>query len=124
MNGTVMIVDDEPMIRNLVASALTVSGCNVVKAGSPGDAIGMMDQHPELDLLVTDLMMPEIGGCELAARMRKKQPSLKVLFISGFAPVNVVTDLSQGTEFLQKPFRVKDLTERVGRMLTSTAAMP
>jgi two-component system cell cycle sensor histidine kinase/response regulator CckA len=117
MNGTVMVVDDEPMIRRLVARALTVSGCNVVDAESPVHAIGMMDSHPELDLLVTDVMMPEIGGRELAERMRKQMPGLKVLFISGFAPGDVMTDPAQGTDFLQKPFRVKELTERVGRML-------
>jgi CheY-like chemotaxis protein len=112
-----MVVDDEPMIRKLVASALKVSGCCVVDVESPVHAIGMMDSHPELDLLVTDVMMPEIGGCELAERMRKLRPGLKVLFISGFAPGDVVTDPAQGTDFLQKPFRVRELTERVARML-------
>ncbi len=109
-----MVVDDEPMIRKMVASALSISGYRVVDAESPEQAIRMMDSHPSLELLVTDVVMPEVGGCELAERMRLKQPRLKVLFMSGFAPA-----LEQGTEFLQKPFRINDLLDRVRHMLAA-----
>jgi CheY-like chemotaxis protein len=117
MTGTVMVVDDEPMIRKLVATALSTSGCAVLDAETPQHAIGMMDAHPELDLLVTDIMMPGIGGCELAERMRQSRPGLKVLFISGFAPPSMKTSLGEGTDFLQKPFRMNELKECVSRML-------
>jgi two-component system cell cycle sensor histidine kinase/response regulator CckA len=113
----VMVVDDEPMIRRMIASALTTSGYRVVDAETPEQAIRMMDAHPALDLLVTDVVMPEVDGCELAERMRLKQPRLKVLFISGFEPENGRKKLEQGSDFLQKPFRINDLLDRVGRML-------
>jgi len=114
-----MVVDDEPMIRKLVVSALSTSGYRVVDAETPEEAIRMMDSHPSLDLLVTDVVMPEVGGPELAERMRLKQPLLKVLFMSGFAPANVRSALAQGADFLQKPFRIADLLDRVGRILNA-----
>jgi CheY-like chemotaxis protein len=112
-----MVVDDEPMIRRLVASALSSCGYRVVDAATPQQAIGMMDSHPALELLVTDVVMPEVGGCELAERMRLKRPELKVLFMSGFEPGGVKVSVSNGTGFLQKPFRVTDLVARVKQML-------
>jgi DNA-binding response OmpR family regulator len=112
----VMVVDDEPMIRKLVASALTTSGYRVIDAETPEHAIRLFNDNPALQLLVTDIVMPGIGGCELAARLRQKRPELKVLFMSGFAPGGMRTDPEQG-EFLQKPFHLRDLIERVRRML-------
>jgi two-component system cell cycle sensor histidine kinase/response regulator CckA len=116
-NSVVMVVDDEPMIRRLVASALSTSGYRVVDAETPEQAIRMMDSHPSLDLLVTDVVMPEVGGPELVERMRLRQPRLKVLFMSGFEPTNLKSRLAHGAEFLPKPFRITDLLDRVGRML-------
>lgn len=112
-----MVVDDEPMIRKLVAGALSMSGCSVLDPETPSEAMSLAEQHPELDLLVTDIVMPEIDGCELAERIRARLPDLKVLFISGFAPPGTKTSLGDGTDFLQKPFRMHQLTERVRQML-------
>jgi len=116
----VMVVDDEPMIRRLVASALTTRGYEVVDAESPAQAIRLMDSHPApLDLLVTDIVMPEIDGCELAAEMRRKRPGLKVLFMSGYAPPDTENCADARSDFLQKPFRLPDLVDRVTRMLAA-----
>lgn len=112
-----MVVDDEPMIRKLVASALTNSGYRVLDAETAQQAMGMMESHPCLELLVTDVVMPDVGGRELAERMRLKKPGLKVLFISGFEPAAVKVAASHGTGFLQKPFRVTDLVARVKQLL-------
>jgi two-component system cell cycle sensor histidine kinase/response regulator CckA len=117
-DSMVMVVDDEPMIRKMVAAALATSGYRVVDAETPQQAIRMMDSHPALDLLVTDIVMPEVDGHELAERMRLKQPALKVLFMSGFEPENGPRQLAQGSDFLQKPFRITDLLDRVKQMLT------
>ncbi len=115
----VMVVDDEPMIRKMVASALSTSGYRVVDAESPEQAIRMMDSHPSLELLVTDITMPDVGGCELAARMRLKKPRLKVLFMSGFAPGVGKNVLAQEADFLQKPFRITELIDRVRQLLAA-----
>ncbi len=115
---TVMVVDDEPMIRKMVSSALKTSGYVVVDADSPQQAIGMMESHPALDLLVTDVVMPDVNGCELAERMRLKRPELKVLFMSGYEPEAAQAGAAgSGVGFLQKPFRVSDLIARVQQML-------
>jgi CheY-like chemotaxis protein len=114
----VMVVDDEPMIRRLVASALTNNGYEVVDAESPAHAIRLMDSHPApLDLLVTDIVMPELDGCELAAEMRRKRPGLKVIFMSGYAPPDIKDCVDSASDFLQKPFRLAELVDRVRKML-------
>jgi DNA-binding response OmpR family regulator len=116
MSSTVMVVDDEPMIRKLVTSALSTSGYKVVDAETPQQAMKMMDSHPGLDLLLTDVVMPEVGGWELAEQMRQKRPELKVLFMSGFEPVADRTS-PENTSFLQKPFRITELLDRVRQLL-------
>ena len=111
-----MVVDDEPMIRKLVASALSTSGYKVVDAATPQQAMKMMDSHPGLDLLLTDVIMPEVGGWELAEQMRRRKPGLKVLFMSGFEPTAGRTS-QENTSFLQKPFRITELLDRVRQLL-------
>ena len=118
MSGTVMVVDDEPMIRILVSAALSRSGYKVIVAESPTRAIAILDSLPELELLVTDVVMPEISGCELALLMRQQRPGLKVLFMSGYVAADKLPCLDQNTDFLGKPFVIQELTERVTRMLT------
>jgi DNA-binding NtrC family response regulator len=112
-----MVVDDEPMIRKLVASALSTSGYRVVDAETPEQAMEMMDAHPGLDLLLTDVVMPEVGGCELAEEMRRRRPGLKVLFMSGFEPVSMRSGPAKDTGFLQKPFRITELLDGVRQLL-------
>jgi two-component system cell cycle sensor histidine kinase/response regulator CckA len=105
------------MIRLLVASALAGSGYEVFNAESPAQAMMTLDSLPAPELLVTDVVMPEIDGCELAARMRQKRPDLKVLFMSGFIDAQALPDLDQSTDFLGKPFDVGELIARVKRIL-------
>jgi two-component system cell cycle sensor histidine kinase/response regulator CckA len=101
----------------MVTSVLKTSGYQGVDPETPAHAISLFDAHPALDLLVTDVVMPEPGGCELAARMRQKQPGLKVLFMSGYAPNGIPGSLESGPSFLQKPFLLTELIACVKRML-------
>lgn len=113
----VLVVDDEPLVRRLVATVLSTFGYHVVDVETPEHAIRVFDSQPSLELLVTDVLMPEIGGCELAERLRQKQPGLKVLFMSGYSPLEVETTAENSTRFLQKPFLPTDLMDCVRQLL-------
>jgi CheY-like chemotaxis protein len=95
-------------------------GYVVLTAATPGDAIHLFDTHPgPVHLLVTDVVMPEMNGRELAARLRALRPDLKTLFVSGYsasalAPRGV---LDEGVHFLQKPFSLEDLAASVREAL-------
>jgi len=109
-----MVVDDESMIRQFVATVLEGSGYRVSDADSPARALQILESAPDLDLLVTDVVMPDGSGCDLADRMRERRPQLPVLFISGYEVDGV--RLQSSDSFLQKPFRAPDLLERVRLM--------
>jgi CheY-like chemotaxis protein len=115
----VMVVDDEPMVRQLVTSVLASSGYRVFDAESPAQALRLLDAHPDLDLVVTDVVMPGGNGWDLADAMRCRKPGLPVLFISGYEPPEGRT--VPKASFLQKPFRIQDLLDRVRTMLDFTA---
>lgn len=113
----VLIVDDEPMIRQVVRLALSTSGYRVLDAETSDAALQALSDNPDLDLLVTDIVMPDGNGCDLALRMRERNPRLPVLFISGYEPERLTDVPSSG--FLQKPFRIPELLDRVRRMLAA-----
>ncbi len=115
----VMVVDDEPMVRHFVMSVLVSSGYQVVDAESPAQALCVLDANPDLDLVVTDVVMPGGSGWDLADAMRSRKPDLPVLFMSGYDPPDSRT--FPEASFLQKPFRIQDLLERIQTMLRSTS---
>jgi two-component system cell cycle sensor histidine kinase/response regulator CckA len=83
---TIMVVEDEPSLRSLVADMLKLNGYAVIVAESAPAALDLIEhEHPEIDLLLTDLIMPQLGGRELAARATAAMPMLRVLFMSGYA---------------------------------------
>ncbi len=115
----VMVVDDELMVRQFVMSVLASSGYHVFDAESAAQAFRLLDANPDVDLLVTDVVMPDGNGWDLADLMRTRKPDLRVLFISGYEPPdgrNVPK-----ASFLQKPFRIPELLERVRTMLEPTS---
>jgi CheY-like chemotaxis protein len=110
-----MVVDDEPMIREFVSAALITSGYEVSDAGSGAQALMLLDENPDFDLLVTDILMPDCNGCDLAEQMRQKKPDLRVLFMSGYDPP-ASREIPSGS-FVHKPFRIPEFLERVRLML-------
>jgi CheY-like chemotaxis protein len=114
----VMVVDDEPMIRRFVSSVLRGSGYDVVDAETPEQAATIMEGNPHFDLLVTDVVMPNVNGCELASRVMVTQPTLRVLFMSGYDASGACLSNVPGSCFLRKPFRVPELLERVREVLS------
>jgi two-component system, cell cycle sensor histidine kinase and response regulator CckA len=117
---TVLVVEDEDVIRSLVDQVLRSEGYEVVLASDGAEAMELAGST-RVDVLLTDLTMPGIGGHELAARLRADRPELKVMFMSGYADGAEFSTsaLPPRTAFLEKPFTFTLLTERVRELVRS-----
>jgi two-component system cell cycle sensor histidine kinase/response regulator CckA len=118
--GTILVVEDDEAVRKLVSKILREAGYRVLIAALPSEAVSLANWEPSIDLLVTDVVMPEIDGHELAQRLLAQRPDLRVLYISGYTPevVRGKGVLTQQESFLQKPFTAAALTQAV-RELTA-----
>jgi len=116
---TVMVVDDEPSVLRIVRRILEPVGYRVTEAKDGAEACAIVERTGPLDLLISDFMMPELTGAEVARRFRLKQPDLKVLFVTGFADglFNERQALWDGEAFLEKPFNQDGLLEAVSLLL-------
>ncbi|MCX5654156.1 MAG: MEDS domain-containing protein [Planctomycetota bacterium] len=117
---TILLVEDDDAVRTLVTRVLGKGGYKVLPAASPREAIATSEEHPgTFDLLITDLVMPEMDGSELARQLRGRRPDMKVLFISGYTKDAVVQRgvLDSGVSLLTKPFGLDALTETVRSIL-------
>lgn len=115
----VLVVDDEPSVREFSRHALTELGYRVLEADGAEAALRLLEAHPEVTLLFTDVVMPEINGRQLADRARERRPDLKVLFTTGYTRNAVVHNgvLDPGVHLIGKPFTVEDLAQRVRAVL-------
>jgi signal transduction histidine kinase/CheY-like chemotaxis protein len=115
---TILLVEDEDVVRKLVQKSLESCGYRVIAAGTPGEALDAAAAH-EFDLLVTDVVMPEMNGHELAQRLERGRPGLRVLYTSGYASHVLHEDgvLLEATSFLQKPFALEALARKVREVL-------
>jgi two-component system, cell cycle sensor histidine kinase and response regulator CckA len=113
---TVLVVEDEPIVRKLVVSVLRESGYHVLEAENGDTALMVADQHQRaIDLVVTDVVMPGTNGEVVARQLSSRYPHTKILFVSGvFAEPD---GLSPGVAFLEKPFTPASLTQKVRRLL-------
>ena len=117
---TVLVVEDEPAVRHLVALALERSGYHVIAAADGERAVALFDGHEgAIDLLVTDLRMPQMDGAELVRLLRARSPGLKVLCVSGYPGAG--TDLTITEHYLGKPFSKADLLQKIRDVLDSPA---
>ena len=117
----VLVVEDEAGVRNLSVDALRELGYTVIHADSPAEALRMIDGHPKIHLLFTDIIMPEMNGRQLADRAVAKRPDLKVLYTTGYTRNAVVHNgvLDPGVAFLPKPFTIDQLAMKVRQALDS-----
>jgi CheY-like chemotaxis protein len=115
----VLLVDDEDAVRMLARRILERNGYVVFDAGGARDALDIVAKlHNDIDLLVSDIRMPEINGPELADLIREDNPELPILFISGFSDGKLQRDgLGRGMAFLQKPFTESSLMDAVRNSL-------
>lgn len=117
---TVLLVEDEPALRDLIRIALTGNGFTVLDAGSPADALALSRTHTApLHLLITDIIMPGMDGPSLAKQVLKERPEIKVLYMSGYATNFIMHDgiVDPGTNFLEKPFHPGTLLAKVREVL-------
>ena len=120
-SGTVLVVEDEGELRDLAAEVLGLAGYTVLSAGGPSDALEIARRHAgPIHLLLTDVVMPEMSGRDLAGRLVPERPGLKILYMSGYTDDAIVHHgvLDPGTVLLQKPFTPDRLTRMVGDILT------
>lgn len=112
---TILVVEDAEPIRKMVCSMLSFSGYNCLEAADGREALGVVLEDPEsLDLIVTDILMPEMGGAELARKVAVVRPDLPIVFMSGYSDDPVVRTLERSPAlFLPKPFTAAALSEKV-----------
>ena len=112
---TILLVEDEPAVRELFAQALACAGYLVHEARNGQEALKLFDQHGDsIDLLLTDLRMPFIGGAELAELLRERRRTLKLICVSGYPSAG---DDDPAVDFLSKPFSREDLLSKVREVL-------
>jgi PAS domain S-box-containing protein len=121
---TILLVEDDEEVRNVATRILRRNGYRVLEAGSGADALRVCEEESEpVDLIVTDIVMPEMNGSELAQKIREKQPDARILFTSGYTEDAVVRQslLNPGEAFIEKPFtpaslakKARDLIDPVG----------
>ncbi|MFH1984649.1 MAG: ATP-binding protein [Pseudomonadota bacterium] len=117
---TILLVEDEPSILQMIRMMLERTGYKVLAVGTPGEAIALAREHAgEIHLLMTNVVMPEMNGRDLARNLLSPYPNIKRLFMSGYT-ANVIAHhgvLDEGVQFIQKPFAKQDLAIKVREVL-------
>ncbi|MDB5643871.1 MAG: hybrid sensor histidine kinase/response regulator [Hyphomicrobiales bacterium] len=122
----ILVVEDEPAVRQFSIDALTELGYPIIEADSAATALRLLDAHPEIALMFTDVVMPEVNGAKLAVEARKRRPGLRILFTTGYTRNAVVHNgvLDQGVQLLGKPFSIEELAAKVREVLDAPIAEP
>jgi signal transduction histidine kinase len=124
---TVLVVEDEAGVRRYSTEAMRELGHTVLEAADPTTALRLLDAHPEVTLLFTDVVLPQMDGTQLAAEARRRRPGLTVLFTSGYtgdngAAPSLGTHLDTSDLLLTKPFTLEELATRVRDAVTAVRA--
>jgi DNA-binding NtrC family response regulator len=124
---TILLVEDEPIVRSLLREVLERAGYQVLACERPEDGIAECRSHiGKIDLLLTDVVMPGMNGKEMASHILEMMPELSVIFMSGYTEHVLVNDgiLDAKIEYLQKPFSLQTLRQRLERVLSTQPAQP
>jgi PAS domain S-box-containing protein len=117
---TILLVEDEQAILNMASLVLVKQNYSVLKANNPAEAIRLAEEHlGEISLLITDVIMPEMNGKELANKLQSTNPRLKCLFMSGYTAdaISQYGVLDEGVDFIQKPFSLPEFGTKVRKVL-------
>ncbi len=119
-NAVILLVEDDQLVRNVTVDMLRFLGYDPIAARNALEAIGLCrNPDVQIDLLITDVVMPDMKGAELRDKVAEIRPDLPVLFTSGYTPNVIVRHgvLLQNVHFLQKPFSVEDLSAKIRELL-------
>jgi CheY-like chemotaxis protein len=120
----ILVVEDEPAVRNMSVDALRELGYTVVPAENATQALQQLDLQPSISLLFTDIVMPDMNGRRLADQAVERRPDLKVLYTTGYTQNAVIHNgtLDPGVAFLPKPFSLDSLARKVRQVLDGMGA--
>jgi two-component system cell cycle sensor histidine kinase/response regulator CckA len=121
--ATILLAEDEDSVRAIICTVLRRQGYRVLEASSGRAACDIFDrQGSQVDLLLTDVVMPEMNGPALAQRLVALQPQLRVLFISGYSEISPLDPSNPNISFLSKPFQASALAGKVRQVLSRHAS--
>jgi signal transduction histidine kinase len=117
---TVLVVEDEPVVRGVILEMLAEQGYRTLEAVDGPSGLQVLRDHERIDLLVTDVGLPGMNGRQLADQARETRPALKILFITGYAESVAIADgfLQPGMEMITKPFDLEHLSQRIRAMIS------
>jgi CheY-like chemotaxis protein len=115
----ILVVEDEPLVRGVTLLALRNLGYRCTEAGTAGEALRALETGSQVDLVLTDVVLPDMNGGELGRRINSLQPALRVLYSSAFTEEDLILRglVAQGAPFLPKPFTTEQLASSVRRAL-------
>ena len=118
-HGTILLVEDEEGLRALNARGLSSRGYTVLEAGNGVEALEIIAKQGEVDLVVSDVVMPEMDGPTLLKELRRRNPKVKIIFVSGYAEEAFSKNLPDQEQyaFLAKPFTLKQLVAEVKKTI-------
>jgi CheY-like chemotaxis protein len=125
--GTILLVEDESVLRRMLREALSKAGYRTWEAANGADAIDLWGPElGQIDLLVTDIVMPVMNGLQLAQELRRRRPDLRVVFMSGHSDDVIAAQPGPGPslDLLSKPFLPEVLVGKVAAVLRSAAVVP
>lgn len=124
---TILVVDDNDLFRKFIVNTLNLLGYHTFDAENASSALKIIEDNNNcIDLIVTDIVMPDMSGRELASHLKPYKPKIKIIFMSGYAEDVVVhkevySVMHDGASFLKKPFSPMELAEKIKRALTGRA---
>ena len=122
-SATVLVVEDDPLVRTMARRSLAEAGFDVLEAANGREALALIMEHEEVDAVLTDLAMPELGGQELARRLAELRPGLPVIFMSGYTGDDLTRRglLEASIPYLEKPFSPETLGRMMRAVLSPTS---
>jgi CheY-like chemotaxis protein len=118
----ILVVDDDPDVRGVIAQDLQQMGCVVTEAESGRAALTMLERETRCDLVIVDLVMPGLSGLETLRLAQRSRPELRVLFTSGYADLSRFGDNLRDHPLLQKPFTLESLAKMVLTVLQGVSS--